>query len=367
MSETRTVDDFLLQLADAESRAAFRVTTGDTLLPRQSLLPRDGRVRIARKPVKGNSITPSSFRPHVLAADRLVLWTTPTTVPFQRSLESQLPQTPVLKMFQVMICSLDEGTRSNYGAGLLRFTQFCDRHSIPESSRMPASSQLLSSFAASNAGLASSSALNNWMAGLHFWHVVNGASWAGDDLLRHVRRGFAKLVPASSKRAKRPPVTIEALAVLREGLDLSNAFDAGVWAVASIAFWSCCRCVSPFSLSLSLSRLPLLSALSLLTLLSSGSASWLFLVAVPFLQANTSLAVSFPSSSTVFSRPMPSTLRSMFLGPRRLCRRARTSPSPNASPCVLSPLSSIICHVMSVFLPLPLSSLSRPPVAAGYP
>ncbi|KAF9455208.1 hypothetical protein BDZ94DRAFT_1316512 [Collybia nuda] len=41
--------------------------------------------------------------------------------------------------------------------------------------------------------------------------------------------------------AKRPLVTIEAMVALKAGLDLSNAFDAAVWAVVCIAFWSYCR------------------------------------------------------------------------------------------------------------------------------
>lgn len=85
-------------------------------------------------------------------------------------------------------------------------------------------------------------------AGLQYWHVVNGAPWHGSDMLHHVHHGFSKLVPPSSKRAKHPLVTIEALTTLRLGLDLSNAFDASVWAVASIAFWSCCQHVPSSSL-----------------------------------------------------------------------------------------------------------------------
>lgn len=96
-----------------------------------------------------------------------------------------------------MLQSLDVNTRSNYGAGLLRFTQFCDQLSIPEVDCMPASSELLALFAAHHAGQLSDKTLNNWLAGLHFWHIVNGALWNGDDMLHHVRRGFTKLVPPS--------------------------------------------------------------------------------------------------------------------------------------------------------------------------
>ncbi|KAF9460773.1 hypothetical protein BDZ94DRAFT_1145246, partial [Collybia nuda] len=163
----------------------------------------DGRLRIPRKPRKDAHITPSSHRPPVLASDCLLLWTTPHSKTFQTSLEAGLPDTAILKLFQVMSHSLDESTHSNYGAGLLRFTQFCDTNNIPEVDRMPASESLLSSFAASAAGLTSEKTLSNWLAGLHYWHVINGAPWRGAGVLHHVRQDFAKLVPPSSKWAKR--------------------------------------------------------------------------------------------------------------------------------------------------------------------
>jgi hypothetical protein len=140
-----------------------------------------------------------------------------------------------------MIRSLDQDTRSNYGAGLLRFTQFCDSINISEQDRMPASEALLAQFAAAHAGSASAKTLNNWLCGLQFWHVINGAPWSAASLLHHTRRGFSKMVPPSAHRAKRPPVTIEALSILFDNLDHTSHLDAAVSAVAMIAFWSCCR------------------------------------------------------------------------------------------------------------------------------
>ncbi|KIJ08907.1 hypothetical protein PAXINDRAFT_88216 [Paxillus involutus ATCC 200175] len=140
-----------------------------------------------------------------------------------------------------MIRSLDQDTRSNYGAGLLRFTQYCDSCNIPEADRMPASENLIAAFAASHAATASDKTLNNWLAGLHFWHTVNGATWQGADMLRAVRRSFTKMVPSSSQRTKRPPVTIEALCILHDNLNPQSPYNVAVGAVALTAFWSCCR------------------------------------------------------------------------------------------------------------------------------
>ncbi|KIK74878.1 hypothetical protein PAXRUDRAFT_835863 [Paxillus rubicundulus Ve08.2h10] len=140
-----------------------------------------------------------------------------------------------------MIRSLDQDTRSNYGAGLLHFTQYCDSCNIPEADRMPASKNLIAAFTASHAATASDKTLNNWLAGLHFWHMVNGATWQGADMLRAVRHSFAKMVPSSSRWTKRPPITIEALCILYNNLNLQSPYDVAVGAVTLTAFWSCCR------------------------------------------------------------------------------------------------------------------------------
>jgi len=128
-------------------------------------LPVDGCICIPWKR-KDACIVPSSHCPNVLASERVLRWTTPYSDTFQVSLEAELPSSSILKLFQVMLFSLDENTHSNYGAGLLHFTQYCNTHSIPEYSCMPASKLLLSAFSASTAGSASESALNNWLAGL---------------------------------------------------------------------------------------------------------------------------------------------------------------------------------------------------------
>ncbi|KAJ6447605.1 hypothetical protein C8R45DRAFT_948461 [Mycena sanguinolenta] len=59
--------------------------------------------------------------------------------------------------------------------------------------------------------------------------------------MKRVRAGVKKLVPASSKQAKRPPVTIEHMFALYTTPDLTNCKDAAVWAVTCVAFWGCCR------------------------------------------------------------------------------------------------------------------------------
>ncbi|KAG1831537.1 DNA breaking-rejoining enzyme [Suillus variegatus] len=153
-----------------------------------------------RKPKKkGCEIVPSAFRPHVLARDQ------------------------------------------NYGAGLLHFHQFCDSRKIPKSSRMPVSDNLLAPFVASWASKIATTTVENWLAGLHFWHNMHGVPWHRHALLHMSTAGVKKLVPESSKCPHRVPVMLEHMHMLYRNLDLSNTLDVSIFAVASITFWSCCR------------------------------------------------------------------------------------------------------------------------------
>ena len=106
----------------------------------------------ARAAKQGNVVTPNPLRPHVPAADRLQGWQTPFSREFDASLISQFGLDFFTHFHKVLLASLDEPTRVNYGAGLLRFTQFCDERGISERDRMPASSLLLACFAARHAG-----------------------------------------------------------------------------------------------------------------------------------------------------------------------------------------------------------------------
>ncbi|KAJ6613869.1 hypothetical protein B0H10DRAFT_1804664, partial [Mycena sp. CBHHK59/15] len=168
-------------------------------------------------------------------------WETPCTEPY-RCEQEKISLAGFQKFIEVMLLGLDENMRSNYGAGLLRFTQFCDTLSIHEEAQMLASEHLLAIFTVDATGHTSDGTVNNWLAGLKIWHEVNGTKWNGDSpQMKRVKAGVKKLVPETSKRAKRPPVTIEHMYTLYVTLDLTNCKDAAVWVVACVAFWGCCR------------------------------------------------------------------------------------------------------------------------------
>jgi hypothetical protein len=200
-----------------------------------------GRIVKARKPKTDNAYSSSVFRPHVPASDRLRYWSSPHAIAHHHHVLSQIPVSSASNLTNVMLLSLEEKTRSNYGAGLLRFTQFCDANNISERQRCPASEILISAFIASYAGLRSTDCINGWLSGIKWWHTFQGAVWHGADMLSSVKKGVAKVVPESSRRSKREPVTLERMHCLLLGLDLTNAKDAAIYAASSVAFHGICR------------------------------------------------------------------------------------------------------------------------------
>jgi len=89
-------------------------------------------VKPPHHPCLDSIIHPSTLHPHVIASDHLICWSSPHGVDYLASLKDCFPCPMVFRLFQVMLQSLDSRTHSNYGAGLLRFTQFCDNNKIPK-------------------------------------------------------------------------------------------------------------------------------------------------------------------------------------------------------------------------------------------
>ncbi|KAK0232762.1 DNA breaking-rejoining enzyme [Armillaria fumosa] len=196
---------------------------------------RHPRVRATSK------IKPSPFCPIVLADERVTAWCSPYSDVVDSRLSALVPVHVLEKWCLVMANSVTDDARKNYGAGLLRFTQFCDAYSVPESLRVPAGEPLLALFVSEmGAGKVQSSTVDSWLSGLALWHDVQGAFWYGGRILARTKQGAAAMAP-SSTRAPRLPVTEKHMASLRSHLDLNDSFDAAVWAVATIAWHGCAR------------------------------------------------------------------------------------------------------------------------------
>lgn len=213
---------------------------------------------IARKPAFGNEITPSPFRPHVPADRRILFWTTPYSLGAHIKRNAEVSPWLQALMFEGLLASTVPTTRQAYGAGLLRFSQFCDAEGVPESSRMPASSTLLGAFIANYIGSGSGNyssfllssidlptppgkMIRNWLNGLRLWHIFNDADWHGKEGWIPALTKSADKKGVIFKRSPRGPVTIEHLRALHLSLDCALPRDAAIWAAATIAFWGCRR------------------------------------------------------------------------------------------------------------------------------
>lgn len=195
----------------------------------------------ARKPTKGNEINPSPFRPHVPADRRVLLWTTPHSLKIQEAHDTEISRRLQTQIYEGVLAATVDDTRQAYGAGILRFNQFCDREGISENLRMPASSILLSAFVAEHLGTCSGKAIRNWLNGLRLWHLYNCAEWHGEDGWLPSLKRAADRQGVAFKKPPRGPITLEHLRALRAVLNLQNPRDTAIWAAATTAFWGCRR------------------------------------------------------------------------------------------------------------------------------
>ncbi|KIJ35347.1 hypothetical protein M422DRAFT_212748 [Sphaerobolus stellatus SS14] len=135
----------------------------------------------------------------------------------------------------------------SYGAGLRKFHIFCDIFSIREADRLPATFEILHSFAFGQTPFepVSVSTARKYLAAVRAWHITQG--WPAplsDDQTTRINwslRGLANIQGNRRKRPLRPPVTVPMLRHLKQSLDLLFPFDACIWAVATSAFWGMMR------------------------------------------------------------------------------------------------------------------------------
>ncbi|KAG2345618.1 hypothetical protein BDR05DRAFT_974959 [Suillus weaverae] len=166
---------------------------------------------------------PSSLRPHCLAKDRLHLWL-PASSRDTRDKQGNI------------------ATRETYGSGLLTFHVYCDSKMIPEHQRALVSNILISSFITSMAGHYSTKTIVNYVCDVHAWHVLHGLTWSLNDMeIDALLKASISLTPASTKRSKREPYTINMIVAIHEQLNLSHPLDAAVFACLTTSFFATAR------------------------------------------------------------------------------------------------------------------------------
>ncbi|GLB43019.1 putative DNA breaking-rejoining enzyme [Lyophyllum shimeji] len=194
-----------------------------------------------RKPRPADAWRPSPLRPIVPADRRVLLWTTPHSEQAQQSLDSTISPRLQRKIFENLLLATSDSTRQSYGAGLLHFTQFCDREEISENLRMPASTILLSAFIADAIGTCTGNCIRNWLNGLRLWHLYNLADWHGRDRWVSSLQKAADIQGVPFKRPPRGPITKDHLRHLHSNLNFATPAHAAIWAAALAAFWGCRR------------------------------------------------------------------------------------------------------------------------------
>ncbi|KAF9521320.1 hypothetical protein CPB83DRAFT_778911, partial [Crepidotus variabilis] len=205
----------------------------------------------------------SSLRPSVPADRRIFEWKG-VNVPSPRILNH-----PFLQSTLASALSASLRDTSGYGSGLRKFHIFCDIFSIPEKDRLPAPYPVIHSFALWAAsdplsepasdplsepafdtfGVPSESVsvpvVRKYLSAIRAWHITQG--WEqplSDSELSSINwslRGLDNIQAQHRKRPVRPPITTRMLHFLRSKLNISQPFDACIWAMASCAFFGMMR------------------------------------------------------------------------------------------------------------------------------
>jgi len=128
---------------------------------------------------------------------------TPYGLEYLNKLSTHLPPKVVVRERLVLVKAIKPKTLSNYGVGLMRFTQFCDAFNVPEDLHMPTPEWLLSIFITTRGtGSVSGGTLRTWLLGLQLLHIVNGVPWHGTSHLKREIQGSSSAVPASTSHPK---------------------------------------------------------------------------------------------------------------------------------------------------------------------
>ncbi|KAG2346726.1 hypothetical protein BDR05DRAFT_877756, partial [Suillus weaverae] len=131
---------------------------------------------------------------------------------------------------------------SSYGSGLKKFHIFCDIFSIPEADHLPASFELLHSFAlwAISNPSATEHFLGKYLSAIRAWHLAQG--WPpplSPEHFTQINWSLRRMenLQGTRHRPIRPPITLHMLAAIKATLRTDQPFDACIWAMSSCAFF----------------------------------------------------------------------------------------------------------------------------------
>ncbi|KAG1759423.1 hypothetical protein EDD22DRAFT_782530, partial [Suillus occidentalis] len=121
-----------------------------------------------------------------------------------------------------------------------KFHIFCDIFSIPEPDRLPASFELLHSFALWAMTDLDPGVICKYLSAVQAWHIAQGwpapLSNSHHDCINWSLCGLENL-HGGCQKPLRPPISLPMLTALKATLVLSDPFDACIWAMASCTFF----------------------------------------------------------------------------------------------------------------------------------
>ncbi|KAG1729977.1 uncharacterized protein EDB91DRAFT_1059745 [Suillus paluster] len=197
-------------------------------------------------------VSSSHLRPPCKATERIFLWRGVNPPPLSTI------DNPVIRHIADLANRASLRDTASYGAGLRKFHLFCNIFSIPESDHLPASFELLHSFALwavsdPEPGDSIRSITGNipfepvsvgvarkYLSAVRAWHIAQG--WhppLSDSHHSHINWSLRGLENLHGGRRKplRPPITLAMLMALKATLILSDPFNTCIWAMASCAFF----------------------------------------------------------------------------------------------------------------------------------
>ena len=177
---------------------------------------------------------PSPFRPDCCSDERIFLWTG-IHMPPASTIDS--PNICFLVDIASRASLCDTGS---YGSGLQKFHIFCDIFSIPESDCLPASFELLHSFAiwaVSNPSLLmartniaqfkmiSVTTIRKYLVAVQAWHIAQGwPALLSKEHHNHINWSLHRLenIQGSCRKPVCPPVTLPMLQVIKAALKINE-------------------------------------------------------------------------------------------------------------------------------------------------
>ncbi|CAA7270450.1 unnamed protein product [Cyclocybe aegerita] len=168
--------------------------------------------------------------------------TTPRTTLDAQGNPTNLTPANLARIMDILTGSWERSTLETYSSGLLIYHVYCDDKGIDEEQRALMSLVLAVSFVSMLAGAYSGSTIRNYFYGVCAWHILHGIPWEmNEPEMEALLKGAEKAAPASSKRKKRVPYTLDFITAIKGQLDLSKPFDSTVYACLTTTFYAAAR------------------------------------------------------------------------------------------------------------------------------